>query len=58
MSTCLRVDDIILALAGIQSDVGRRLMGHGSEHMWNLVYARASTQGLREMAERQLKGGT
>jgi integrase len=44
-----------LALAGIQSDVGRRLMGHGSEKMWNLVYARASTQGLREMAERQLR---
>lgn len=44
-----------LALAGIQSDVGRRLMGHGSEVMWNLVYARASTDGLREMAERQLR---
>lgn len=44
-----------LALAGIQSDVGRRLMGHGSEAMWNLVYARASTAGLREMAERQLR---
>ncbi len=44
-----------LALAGIQSDVGRRMMGHGSELMWNLVYARASTAGLREMAERQLR---
>lgn len=44
-----------LALAGIQSDVGRRMMGHGSELMWNLVYARASTDGLREMAERQLR---
>ncbi len=44
-----------LALAGIQSDVGRRMMGHGSEIMWNLVYARASTEGLREMAERQLR---
>jgi site-specific recombinase XerD len=44
-----------LALAGIQSDVGRRMMGHGSEVMWNLVYARASTAGLREMAERQLR---
>lgn len=44
-----------LALAGIQSDVGRRMMGHGSETMWNLVYARASTDGLREMAERQLR---
>lgn len=43
-----------LALAGIQSDVGRRMMGHGSEIMWNLVYAQASTAGLREMAERQL----
>lgn len=47
-----------LALAGIQSDVGRRLMGHGSEQMWNLVYARASTEGLREMAERQLRDPT
>jgi integrase len=44
-----------LALAGIQSDVGRRLMGHGSEAMWNAVYARVSTEGLREMAERQLQ---
>jgi integrase len=44
-----------LALAGIQSDVGRRLMGHGSEVMWNLVYARVSTSGLREMAQRQLR---
>lgn len=43
-----------LALAGIQSDVGRRMLGHGSEIMWNLVYAKASTEGLREMAERQL----
>ena len=43
-----------LALAGIRSDVGRRLMGHGSELMWNRVYARASTAGLREMAERQM----
>lgn len=43
-----------LALAGIRSDVGRRMMGHGSELMWNRVYARASTEGLRAMAERQL----
>lgn len=46
-----------LALAGIQSDVGRRMMGHGSELMWNLVYAKASTEGLREMAQRQLRVG-
>lgn len=46
-----------LALAGIQSDVGRRMMGHGSEKMWNLVYAKATTEGLREMAERQLGRG-
>lgn len=45
-----------LALAGIQSDVGRRLLGHGSEAMWNLVYAKVSTEGLRTMAERQLRG--
>jgi integrase len=44
-----------LALAGIQSNVGHRLMGHGSEAMWNLVYAKVSTVGLREMAERQLR---
>lgn len=43
-----------LALAGIQSNVGRRLMGHGSELMWNRVYARVQTGGLREMAERQI----
>lgn len=46
-----------LALAGIQSDVGRRMLGHGSEIMWNLVYAKVSTVGLREMAERQLRVG-
>lgn len=44
-----------LALAGIQSNVGHRMMGHGSETMWNLVYAKVNTEGLREMAERQLR---
>lgn len=43
-----------LALAGVQANVGRRLMGHGSEKMWNLVYAQVATEGLRELADKQM----
>ncbi len=43
-----------LAAAGVTSDVGRRLMRHGSSAMWDRVYARVRTEDLATLGARQI----
>lgn len=43
-----------LAAAGVTSDVGRRLMRHGSTAMWDRVYARVRTEDLATLGARQI----
>jgi integrase len=43
-----------LAAAGVTSDVGRRLMRHGSAAMWDSVYARVRTEDLATLGARQI----
>ncbi len=43
-----------LAAAGVTSDVGRRLMRHGSAAMWDKVYARVRTEDLATLGARQI----
>ncbi len=43
-----------LAAAGVTSDVGRRLMRHGSAAMWDRVYARVRTEDLATLGARQI----
>lgn len=44
-----------LAAAGVTSDVGRRLMRHGSAAMWDRVYARVRTEDLATLGARQIQ---
>lgn len=47
-----------LAAAGVTSDVGRRLMRHGSAAMWDRVYARVRTEDLATLGARQIAAST